>query len=123
MNQVVIDSNVLISWYKSGVILNSKDLTSITPIFSIITKIEVLGFREITNDEIKAINRILNTGGLVYIDDNIAQRTINLRQKYKIRTPDAIIAATALVNNSELWTANTSDFSNIEGLKLHNPLQ
>ena len=123
MNQVVIDSNVLISWYKSGVILNSKDLTSITPIFSIITKIEVLGFREITNDEIKAINGILNTGGLVYIDDNIAQRTINLRQKYKIRTPDAIIAATALVNNSELWTANTSDFSNIEGLKLHNPLQ
>ena len=123
MNQVVIDSNVLISWYKSGVILNSKDLTSITPIFSIITKIEVLGFREITNDEIKAINGILNTGGLVYIDDNIAQRTINLRQKDKIRTPDAIIAATALVNNSELWTANTSDFSNIEGLKLHNPLQ
>ncbi len=123
MNRAVIDTNVLISWYKSGAISNSKDLASITPIFSIITKIEALGFREITNDEIKAVSRMLDTGGLVYIDDVIAQLTIKLRQKYKIKIPDAVIAATALVNDSELWTANTSDFSNIEGLKLHNPLR
>lgn len=122
MNQVVIDTNMLISWYKSGVISNSKNLASITPIFSIITKIEALGFREITDNEIKAVSRMLDTGVLTYIDADIAQRTIYLRQKYKIKTPDAVIAATALVNDSELWTANTSDFSNIEGLKLHNPL-
>jgi len=36
----------------------------------------------------------------------------------------ALIAdQTALVNNSELWTANTSDLSNIAGLKLRNPLE
>jgi predicted nucleic acid-binding protein len=66
---------------------------------------------------------MLDTGELVYIDSDIAQQTIKLRQKHKIKTPDAVIAATALANNSELWTANTSDFSNIEGLKLHNPLK
>ena len=36
---------------------------------------------------------------------------------------DAIIASTALVNDLDLWTANTDDFKNIEGLKLHNPLK
>lgn len=66
---------------------------------------------------------MLDTGELIYIDTDIAQQTIKLRQKYRIKTPDAIIAATAIVNNSELWTANTSDFSNIKDLKLHNPLK
>jgi len=123
MNRVVIDTNILISWYKTGFISNSNDLDSIAPVFSIITKIEVLGFKEITKDETQAISKMLNSGELVYIDSDIAQQTINLRQKYRIKTPDAIIAATALVNDSELWTANISDFSNIAGLKLRNPLE
>ena len=123
MNRAVIDTNILIGWYKTGVISNNDDLDNIAPVFSIITKIEALGFLEITEAEAKAINKMLDTGELAYIDSHIAQQTINLRQKYRIKTPDAIIAATALVNNSELWTANTSDFSSIKGLKLHNPLK
>lgn len=123
MNRAVIDTNILIGWYKTGVISNNNDLDNIAPVFSIITKIEALGFQEITEAEAKAINKMLDTGELAYIDSNIAQQTINLRQKYKIKTPDAVIAATALASNSELWTANTSDFSNIKGLKLHNPLK
>ena len=123
MNRAVIDTNILISWYKIGVISNSNDLASISPVFSIITKFEALGFKEITKGEIKAISKMLDSGELVYINGDIAQQTINLRQKHKIKIPDAVIAATALVHNAELWTANTSDFSSIEGLKLHNPLK
>ena len=123
MNRAVIDTNILIGWYKRGVISNNNDLDNMAPVFSVITKIEVLGFQEITEAEAKAINKMLDTGELAYIDGDIAKQTINLRQKYRIKTPDAIIAATAIVNNSELWTANTSDFSSIEGLKLHNPLK
>ena len=122
MKRAVIDTNVLISWYKMGVISNIDDL-DIAHIFSIITKIEALGFQGITKNEIRAIDKMLDTGELIYIDTDIAQQTIKLRQEYKVKTPDAIIAATALVNNAELWTANTSDFSNIEDLKLHNPLK
>lgn len=123
MKQAVIDTNVLISWYKTGFIPSTKDLTTIVPVFSIITKIEVLGFQHITNSEVKAINAMLGTGELVSISDGIVDQTINLRQNYKIKTPDAIIAATALVYSAELWTANTADFSHIKGLKLFNPLE
>ena len=122
MQHVVIDTNVLIAWYKTGSITSNKDLSVIAPIFSIITKIEALGFQHITNSEIKAINNMLGSGELVYINDDIAEQTIILRQKHKIKTPDAIIAATALVHNAELWTANTYDFTNIQRLKLFNPL-
>ena len=35
---------------------------------------------------------------------------------------DAIIAATALVYDYELWTANKETFSQVDGLRLGNPL-
>ncbi len=121
MKQVVIDTNVLISWYKSGKVECNDDLSTIAPIFSIITKIEALGFQHIIDSEVRAINNMLGSGELVYVNDDIAEQTISLRQKYKIKTPDAIIAATALTYGAELWTANTSDFKNIQGLRLRNP--
>jgi len=52
-----------------------------------------------------------------YLDDDIAEETIVIRQKYKIKMPDAVIAATALINNLTLVTANSRDFENT-GVKL-----
>lgn len=44
-----------------------------------------------------------------------------MRQKQKIKLPDAIIAATALVNDFVIISRNTKDFKNIEGLEVINP--
>lgn len=51
----------------------------------------------------------------------IVERTIILRQNFKIKTPDAIIAATALVYNRKLITRNNSDFKKIPGLLVIDP--
>ena len=40
---------------------------------------------------------------------------------YKIKLPDAIIAATALNQDAFLVTRNVSDFQGIAGLKIENP--
>ena len=42
---------------------------------------------------------------------------------HKIKTPDAIIASTAIVNGLTLITRNTKDFKNIEGLKIIDPYE
>jgi predicted nucleic acid-binding protein len=42
---------------------------------------------------------------------------------YKIKTPDAIIAATALATESIIITRNTKDFGKIEGLEAINPYE
>lgn len=123
MKRVVVDTNILIYWYKTGVIASNSNLNSIVPIFSIITQIEALGFKGISDKENKAIMNIFNTGEIIYVDQDIADKSVSLRQNIKIKTPDAIIAATALIEDAELWTANTSDFSNVKGLKLRNPLK
>lgn len=122
MKQAVIDTNVLISWYKHGMVSGDEDLANTAPIFSVVTQIEALGFQHITDNEIEAIGNMLDCGQLMYINERIAEQTIRLRQQHKIKTPDAIIAATALVNDAELWTANTDDFKHIADLRLHNPL-
>ena len=54
---------------------------------------------------------------MYYLDDDIAEETIVIRQKYKIKMPDAVIAATALINNLTLVTANAGDFEST-GVKL-----
>ena len=56
-----------------------------------------------------------------YIDEEIVAQTIKLRQQYKTQLPDAIIAATALVNGLILITRNSKDFEQIADLEVINP--
>jgi predicted nucleic acid-binding protein len=53
----------------------------------------------------------------------VIAKTIELRKKYRIKLPDAIIAATAIVHELTLITRNTPDFKSINGLKLLSPWQ
>lgn len=55
------------------------------------------------------------------LNEAVVQQTIQLRQHYRIKLPDAIIAATALVHNLPLITRNTADFQMLPGLQLVNP--
>jgi len=56
------------------------------------------------------------------VDDAVIAQTIRLRQMRKIKIPDAIIAASALIQGLPLVTHNVSDFQWIEGLSLLDPL-
>ena len=64
---------------------------------------------------------LTDTSGIIDYLDEIVDRTINLRKQSKIKLPDAIVAATAMVYKYVLITRNISDFKNIEGLKLLDP--
>ena len=58
---------------------------------------------------------------LTEIDNDIVNKTIEIRKNIKIALPDAIIAATALVYDFTLLSRNAKDFKNIPELKLQNP--
>jgi predicted nucleic acid-binding protein len=56
------------------------------------------------------------------LTDAGTEKTIQLRRSYRgLKLGDALIAATALVNNFVLITRNTKDFHQIIGLKVINP--
>ena len=50
----------------------------------------------------------------------IKEKTIEIRKKYKTKLPDAIVTASAIVNNLPLITADKG-FNQIEELKLDKP--
>jgi tRNA(fMet)-specific endonuclease VapC len=61
---------------------------------------------------------------LLHLDKNTSKLFIQFMLGYKdlgIAVPDALIAATTVSNNVELFTHNRKDFDFIEGLKLYNP--
>ena len=116
-NAFLIDTNILI-YYFNGIELDEKidEILSSSFNISIITKIEFLSWQKLYEDKIleeKAISFISNAK-IYDLDDNIANRVIRLRQKYKIKTPDAIIGATAKQYGLAIVTNNANDFKHFD---------
>lgn len=88
-------------------------------IISFITYIEVLGYNDVTEDT----QAFIALANVIEIDKEIIDTCINLRKQKKIKLPDAIIAATALVHNFTIISRNVKDFVNIEGLNYVNPYE
>ena len=121
----VIDTNMLIYYLNQQLpeAVKEKFDNSIlaTSAISIITRIEVLGWQGHTEQSILAARTLLSLCEEISLNKTIADCCIQLRQRYKIKLPDAVIAATALVKKQMLMTRNSDDFINIEGLRLFNP--
>jgi hypothetical protein len=84
---------------------------------SVINKIELLSFSKVD----QKLFDFVNVSNIYSLDESIVDQTINLRKEYKIKLPDAIIAATAQLFDFTLITNNTNDFKKIKDLKLINP--
>ena len=120
----LIDSNTVIDYLngklpESGMAFVDKVIDDIA-IVSVITKIEVMGFN--THPLAQAmIADFIEAASVLNLTDDIVNKTIELRTKHKFKLPDAVIAATALVNGLSLLTRNVNDFSKIKNLKIVNP--
>jgi predicted nucleic acid-binding protein len=120
----LIDSNVVIGYLDNKLPGNGMGVMhgviDETPNISIITKIEVLRFNS-SDDVYKVLEDFINESTIFELNDLVVQSTISICKSHRIKLPDAIIAATALVYNLILITRNISDFKNISGLELLNP--
>lgn len=87
---------------------------------SVINQIELLGFNG-SSAEMQTIKDFIDVTNVLPLLDVEVQKTIDLRKTHKIKLPDAIIAATALVHDLTLLSRNLSDFQYIDDLKVINP--
>lgn len=71
---------------------------------SLITYMEFVGFYGVDDETAKQLEQITNHFVQLPIDTRIAQLTIQLRQRHKIKLPDCLVLATALAYNLELLT-------------------
>lgn len=84
---------------------------------SVITRMEILGAPKAV-PQLEQAQALLECFTERALTESIVQRVIALRQKHRIKLPDAIIAATALQLNAPLVTRNTGDFINLPDLQL-----
>ena len=117
----LLDSNFIIDLSKNKVdaLTFLPNLTNNIAV-SVISYMEVLGYDFKEPKELDMINELLNSMDVVYLTENIVNDVISIKRKNKIKLPDAIIAATATINDYVLVTANIDDFKKISGLTLLN---
>jgi predicted nucleic acid-binding protein len=120
MNQMksVFDTNILIDALE-GEPKASEDYSKYeTVIISRITWMEVLVG---ANEDETNIRQFMESYFYVSeIDEAIAEMAVSLKRSFRLKLPDAIIWATAKVNQTILVTRNTKDFK-IEWEGIHYP--
>lgn len=104
-NRYFVDTNILI-YLLSGdntliSILNQKQIY-----ISFITEIELLSFADLTDKERNKIMAMLKNFIVMDINESIKETTIRYRKDFKLKIPDAIIAATANYLNLPVLTAD-----------------
>jgi tRNA(fMet)-specific endonuclease VapC len=121
---VLSDTNILIELYKN----NSKIISSLQSIgeeniaISSITAGELI-FGALNKKETQTIRKDIEGLILFHMNEAITVKFIELMLKYSkshgLDVPDALIAATAIVNDVKLYTLNSKDFKYIDELKLY----
>jgi predicted nucleic acid-binding protein len=95
-NSIVIDTSIIINLF-NGIEEVRQLITGRDLFVSIISEIEVLSFLALSNEQKVLIKTFLSQCHIVDIEPAIKDLTIEVRSTSKIKLPDAIIAATALL--------------------------
>jgi len=107
--RAIIDSDVLID-YLQGL---DKAKQEIERYFkreiSVISWMEIMAGAD-TPEEEKSCREFLSRFTIHQLAVDIATEAVSVRKQFRIRLPDAIVWATARVNNCLLVTRNTKDF-------------
>jgi predicted nucleic acid-binding protein len=120
------DTNIAIYYLQQQFPLSSESfmdslVAESQPVISAITEIELLCWKTASEKDMQVLQGFINDSHVIELERPIKLKTADIRKAHRIKLPDAIIGATALVYNLTLITRNTADFRNIEGLKLINP--
>lgn len=125
MVRVVVDSSILIEKIRWG----SKyydQLLELEKLGEIIIYIPVVVITELwagksmfRKKDSQIVEHLISTMRRIDIDERIARLSGELVRSVNIQPIDALIAASAVINDSQLATLNTKHFKNINGLKLY----
>jgi len=105
-NNLLVDTNIILyaAVYNDDIAMEL--LTENNIFISDITEIELLGYHRLSDDEHVVLSDFIATLTVIPVNSVIKQKAIALRRKFAIKTPDAIIAATALQLGYFLVTAD-----------------
>lgn len=104
----LLDTNFILGLLKATpdvlATVTVRDLTASSCAYSAVTRMELLGFPNISSDEELLIADRLLKFTYLPISHEVENLAIALRRERKLKLPDALIAATAIHHDLELLT-------------------
>lgn len=104
-NKILIDTNIALYLFNGDQDL-AEELQGREIYVSFVNELELLGHPEISFQETDWIEMFLDDCSVMNYNNGIRDITIDLRRKYKLKLPDAIIAATAIFLGIPLLSAD-----------------
>ena len=124
MERYLIDTNVISDYFSASLPARGMQFMDFVideiPNISVISQIELLCWKTDTVKEQQVKDFIIDSA-IFNITPYVIAYCVNICRNKKTKTPDTIIAATAMAHDYTLITNNEKDFSNITGLKIVNP--
>lgn len=124
MNLSYIDTNILIYYLAGSLPVRNNKIQNIfihSFYISRLSQIEFLGWKGFQNStEFIKAKKFLSYASIIEIDDEISMEAIQVRISKQIGLADAVIAATAKIQNRTLVTRNIKDFENLS-INIYNP--
>ena len=118
----LVDTNTIIDYLENRLPVTSINLKDKIPIqISVISRIELLAWQKASDEQLKVLNGFISASTVFNLEENIIPKSIEIRKIYRLKLPDAIIAATAATNNLKLLTRNLKDFERIIELNCIDP--
>jgi hypothetical protein len=115
-NNILADTNILIYFLAGNTQIKSIFMDNEITV-SFISELELLSFPGIKKQDEQIIQQMLNGCRVVAMSEEIKLRTIQLKRKYKLRLPDANVAATAWYLDIPLLTAD-KDFAPVSQINV-----
>ena len=119
---MLLDSNIIIYAALPEYSALQDFVAKHAPAVSAITRVEVLGYRLLSEMDRRKFEEFFAAATVLPISDSVLSKAVELRQIRKMSLGDALIAGTALAHKLTLITRDTQDFQWIDGLTLLDPL-
>jgi len=113
---LLLDTNAIIALLDGNKIVIELANNNILHI-SFVSELESLSYQKLTAQEKTVIQNLLDDCIIIELNSEIKKLTVILRTKYKLKLPDAIIAATAYYYQLPLISADKA-FSKVNEIEL-----
>jgi len=123
LKPLVFDSSALILFLNDALPHETVDLLdhclhARRLVVSAVVRAEILAWPSHSAMSLATALALLDACQLVAVNAVVADEGARIRRETGLKLPDALIAATALLQNSSLVTANAKDFRRVPGLTL-----
>jgi predicted nucleic acid-binding protein len=103
--EILVDTNIILYLLDGSdeleKFLQGKDLY-----ISFITELELLGYKNISQKQEQQIADILGDCSIISMSNLVKEKYIEVKRKYQLKLPDAIIAASAIAFDMPLITSD-----------------